>query len=66
MVNDETIWCTITGVLGDNMLGVWPHFADKTELVNSTCVDSKRTMVVTGDDFGFVKLFSFPCSQKGV
>lgn len=52
-------------VLGEEVLGVWPRNADKAD-VNCACVSHAGLNVVTGDDFGLVKLFDFPCSDKFV
>uniref|UniRef100_A0A8K9XPU4 EMAP like 6 n=1 Tax=Oncorhynchus mykiss TaxID=8022 RepID=A0A8K9XPU4_ONCMY len=50
-------------VLGDEVLGVWPRNAEKAD-VNCACVSHAGLNVVTGDDFGLVKLFDFPCIEK--
>lgn len=47
------------------MLGVWPRNAEKAD-VNCACVSHAGLNVVTGDDFGLVKLFDFPCIEKFV
>ncbi|KAI3362845.1 hypothetical protein L3Q82_001894 [Scortum barcoo] len=52
-------WC----ILGDEVLGIWPRSADKAE-VNCACVSHAGVNIVTGDDFGLVKLFDFPCTEK--
>ncbi|XP_046714063.1 echinoderm microtubule-associated protein-like 6 isoform X3 [Silurus meridionalis] len=62
-VADRITWATWTSVLGDEVLGVWPRNADKAD-VNCVCVSHAGLNVVTGDDFGLVKLFDFPCSEK--
>ncbi|KAL7841818.1 hypothetical protein SRHO_G00255090, partial [Serrasalmus rhombeus] len=62
-VIDRITWASWTSVLGDEVLGVWPRNADKAD-VNCTCVSHAGLNVVTGDDFGLVKLFDFPCSEK--
>uniref|UniRef100_A0A8C4H6J2 EMAP like 6 n=1 Tax=Dicentrarchus labrax TaxID=13489 RepID=A0A8C4H6J2_DICLA len=68
LVSDQTIidritWATWTSVLGDEVLGIWPRNADKAE-VNCACVSHAGLNIVTGDDFGLVKLFDFPCTEK--
>ncbi|KAG7218512.1 hypothetical protein INR49_020334 [Caranx melampygus] len=68
LVNDQTIidritWATWTSVLGDEVLGIWPRNADKAD-VNCSCVSHAGLNIVTGDDFGLVKLFDFPCTEK--
>ena len=41
-------------------MGVWPEFTDGTD-VNSVHRSSDGKHIVTGDDFGNVKLFNAPC-----
>lgn len=52
-------------ILGDEVLGIWPRNADKAD-VNCACVTHAGLNIVTGDDFGLVKLFDFPCTEKFV
>lgn len=52
-------------VLGDEVIGIWPRNADKAD-VNCACVTHAGLNIVTGDDFGLVKLFDFPCTEKFV
>ena len=52
-------------VLGDDVIGVWPKNCENGD-VNSSHVNNAGNAVVTGDDFGFVKLFNFPCREKFV
>ncbi|GLD62631.1 echinoderm microtubule-associated protein-like 6 isoform X1 [Lates japonicus] len=68
LVSDQTVidritWATWTSVLGDEVLGIWPRNADKAD-VNCACVSHAGLNIVTGDDFGLVKLFDFPCTEK--
>ncbi|XP_038816578.1 echinoderm microtubule-associated protein-like 6 isoform X1 [Salvelinus namaycush] len=53
----------LLSILGDEVLGIWPRNADKAD-VNCACVSHAGLNVVTGDDFGLVKLFDFPCIEK--
>lgn len=50
-------------VLGDEVIGIWPRNADKAD-VNCACVTHAGLNIVTGDDFGLLKLFDFPCTEK--
>lgn len=44
------------------ILGVWPEGSDGTD-INAVCRAHERKLLSTGDDFGKVHLFSYPCSQ---
>ncbi|GCB61884.1 hypothetical protein scyTo_0014405 [Scyliorhinus torazame] len=60
---EKITWATWTSILGDEVLGIWPRNADKAD-VNCACVSHAGLNLVTGDDFGLVKLFDFPCTEK--
>ncbi|KAM3930547.1 echinoderm microtubule-associated protein-like 6 isoform 4-T4 [Leptodactylus fuscus] len=60
---EKITWATWTSILGDEVIGIWPRNADKAD-VNCACVSHAGLNVVTGDDFGLVKLFDFPCTEK--
>ncbi|XP_068183951.1 echinoderm microtubule-associated protein-like 6 isoform X2 [Antennarius striatus] len=60
---DRITWATWTSILGDEVLGIWPRNADRGG-VTCACVSHAGLNVVTGDDFGLVKLFDFPCRDK--
>ena len=47
------------------MVGIWPRNADKAD-VNTAHVSHSGSAVATGDDFGLVKLFQFPCPTRNV
>ncbi|OCT64964.1 hypothetical protein XELAEV_18041205mg [Xenopus laevis] len=55
-------WATHTCTLGFQVFGVWPEGSDGTDL-NAICRSTDKKLLATGDDFGKVHLFSFPCSQ---
>ena len=52
-------------VLGEEVIGVWPRNADKAD-VNCSSLSHSGNALATGDDFGFVKLFEFPVTEKFV
>ncbi len=52
-------------VIGSEVVGIWPRNADKAD-VNTAHVSHSGNAVATGDDYGLVKLFPFPCTSKDV
>lgn len=56
-------WATWTCVLGWGVQGIWPKFADGTD-INAVCRSASGRELVTADDFGRVKLFRYPCVEK--
>ncbi|KAL5008221.1 hypothetical protein ScPMuIL_013802 [Solemya velum] len=57
-------WSTFTGVLGSEVNGIWEKYTDTND-VNSADAHFGGEVLVTGDDFGMVKLFKFPSLKKG-
>lgn len=57
-------WVTFTGVLGQEVNGIWEKYTDTND-VNAVDTFYDGQVAVTGDDFGLVKLFKFPCLKKG-
>ena len=57
-------WATFTGVLGPEVCGIWEKYTDTND-VNATDAHFKAGVIVTGDDFGLVKLLRFPSLKKG-
>eukprot|EP01135_Chromosphaera_perkinsii_P001223 Nk52_evm22s162 gene=Nk52_evmTU22s162 len=57
------VWASWTGVLGNEVIGIWPKNSDKTD-VNSTDLTKNGKTLASGDDFGLVKLFEFPADKK--
>ncbi|KAM3595114.1 uncharacterized protein V6R79_018202 [Siganus canaliculatus] len=55
-------WTTFTCTLGFQVFGLWPDGSDGTD-INAGCRSNDKSLLVTGDDFGKVHLFSYPCSQ---
>ncbi|XP_060823418.1 echinoderm microtubule-associated protein-like 2 isoform X11 [Bombus pascuorum] len=55
-------WASHTCVISFETIGIWPEGADGTDVNNCTrSGDSK--LLATGDDFGKVKLFTYPACQ---
>lgn len=61
----DTKWATQNCSLSFSTVGVWPENADGTD-VNAVCRSSDSSLLASGDDWGKVKLFSFPTSQPKV
>lgn len=59
-VEADTQWKDWTCVLGFPVMGVWSEGTDGTD-VNSCHMSSDARHLVTGDDFGKLKLFNAPC-----
>jgi hypothetical protein len=59
----DTRWKSQTCVLGFGLMGIWAPNTDGTD-VNAVDVTRDRSLVLTADDFGLVKLFNYPCVVK--
>lgn len=58
-------WATNTCTITFNTVGIWPENADGTDV--NTCDRSRNSkLLATGDDFGKVKLYSYPVTQPRV
>mmetsp|Transcript_7038 Transcript_7038/g.24793 ORF Transcript_7038/g.24793 Transcript_7038/m.24793 type:complete len:420 (-) Transcript_7038:24-1283(-) len=58
-VESDTLWASWTLTLGFPVMGVWDPASDGTD-VNAAHRSSDGSLVLTGDDEGFVSLFSAP------
>ncbi|KAJ8399479.1 hypothetical protein AAFF_G00411910 [Aldrovandia affinis] len=58
----DIVWVTCTCTLGFHVFGLWPEGSDGTD-INAVCRSNEKRLLVTGDDFGKVHLFAYPCSQ---
>lgn len=61
----DTDWVSTTCTLSSATIGIWPENADGTD-VNTCDRSHDKKLVATGDDFGKVKLFSYPVTQPKV
>jgi len=58
-------WETQTCVLGWNVQSVWPPQNDETDITSLDCcksIDGNMSTVAVGDNYGILKLFSYPCT----
>ncbi|GBG31008.1 Eukaryotic translation initiation factor 3 subunit K [Hondaea fermentalgiana] len=53
-------WASFSCVLGFDVMGIWPHGSDGTD-VNAVARSPDHRLIVTGDDFGNVNLYNYPC-----
>ena len=60
----DTEWATWTCVLGWPVQGIWPAFADGTD-INSVDRSKSKKLLATADDFGKIKLFNYPAVTPG-
>ncbi|CAG7815967.1 unnamed protein product, partial [Allacma fusca] len=58
----DTEWASSTCTLTSVTLGIWPENADGTD-VNASGRSNDKKVIATGDDFGKVKLYSYPVTQ---
>lgn len=56
----DEVWSTWTCTLGWPVQGIFPPCADGSD-INSCHRSPDGTILATGDDFGMVKLFRYPC-----
>ncbi|KAG8514417.1 Echinoderm microtubule-associated protein-like 1, partial [Galemys pyrenaicus] len=66
-LDHQSMWCGpccghIQCSVHVSVLGVWPEGSDGTD-INAVCRAHEKKLLSTGDDFGKVHLFSYPCSQ---
>ena len=61
----DEIWFTQTCVLGWHVQGIWPRFADGTD-VNVVAKSRSQKYLATVDDWGKVKIYNYPCIGSGL
>ena len=62
---DQVEWASWTCVLGKEVKGLWAKYSDLSD-VNAVDANFYYNVIVSGDDFGLVKIFRFPCPKKGI
>ena len=60
----DTEWATWTCTLGWPVQGIWPPFADGSD-INAADRSPDRKLIITGDDDGAVKVFNYPAIEEG-
>ncbi|XP_049795931.1 echinoderm microtubule-associated protein-like 2 isoform X2 [Schistocerca nitens] len=58
----DITWATTNCTITFDTVGIWPEGADGTD-VNGCCRAHEASLLATADDFGKVKLYTFPASQ---
>ena len=61
----DTQFATSSCVLGWNVQGIWPEGADGSD-VNGCARSTSGKLLATGDDYGLVKVFNYPCIGSGL
>ncbi|ETP32383.1 hypothetical protein F442_18894 [Phytophthora nicotianae P10297] len=59
----DEVWHTITSTLGWSVQGIWEAESDGTD-VNAVDRSNNGKLLATGDDFGKVKVFQYPCALE--
>lgn len=58
-------WATQSCTLSFQTLGIWPENADGSD-VNTATKSKEGNLLASGDDWGKVKIYSYPASQPKV
>ena len=61
----EQLWFTQSCTLGWSVQGIWPRYADGSD-VNAVAKSRSEHFLTTVDDYGLVKLYNFPCVGSGL
>jgi len=61
----DTAWVSWTLPLGWPVQGIWPKYADGSDINAVHRSPLTQRFIATADDFGKVKVFNFPCTSKG-
>lgn len=65
-VGNDVTWQSWTSVLGQAVTGIWPKESSDKGDINCAHLSGDGRKLVTGDDFGLVKLFDFPADKPSV
>jgi len=60
----DVVWKTQTCILGWSVQGIFDPTQDGTD-VNTVDTSPSKSLIVTGDDYGDVNLFRYPCAAEG-
>jgi len=63
--NSIVLLSSLFSVIGPEVVGIWPKDSPNAD-VNCAHLSHHGSALATGDDFGYVKLFEFPCIDKHV
>jgi len=58
----DTKWATQSAKIGWHVQGIYPPSVDKTH-INSVVKSNDGRFVATGDDWGLVNIYNFPCGK---
>lgn len=58
-------WVAWTSTLGPEVNGIWAKYSDTND-INAVDTSYSNQVLVSGDDYGLVKLYRFPCVKKGI
>jgi len=61
----DTEWASNSCAISFETIGIWPEGADGTD-INVVNRNLDKSLMATGDDFGKVKLFTYPASKPKV
>ena len=56
-------WASLSCILSKEINGIWPAYAEKTD-IDAVSTSHSDQLLATGDDFGMVKLFKYPCPES--
>lgn len=61
----DVAWMSNSCTISFQTVGIWPEGADGTD-VNACEVSHSKKILVSGDDFGKVRLYTYPVTQPKV